>query len=120
MKVTTTLKVTTMVTQVPAITPAVTPAIEPSVTTIRSITFRADEVGYFDPDLDSDRDMVTIGKDLWFRDVFLFTNRLKDTAITKDVRTNRTACLRGTALTGIKANGMVMILPRIPQIRRPR
>jgi hypothetical protein len=56
-------------------------------------------VGYFEPDLDSDGDMVTVGKDLWFRDVFLFTDRLKDIAITKDVRTNRTAFLRGTALT---------------------
>jgi hypothetical protein len=50
-------------------------------------------VGYFDPDLDEshgDRDIVIIGKDLWFRDVFLFTDRLKDVAITKAdiVRTN--------------------------------
>ena len=43
--------------------------------------------------------IVTIGKDLWFRDVFLFTDRLKDIAITKDVRTNWTACFRGIALT---------------------
>jgi hypothetical protein len=45
--------------------------------------------------------MVTIGKDLWFRDVFLFIDRLKDIAITKAdaVRTNWTACLRGTTLT---------------------
>ena len=44
------------------------------------IPFRADEAGSFDPDLDEshgDRDMVTIGKDLWFRDVFLFTGGLK-------------------------------------------
>jgi hypothetical protein len=40
-------------------------------------------VGYFDPDLDADDDMVTIGKDLWFRDVFLSTERLKDITITK-------------------------------------
>lgn len=37
-------------------------------------------MGSFDPDLDEshgDRDMVTIGKDLWFRDVFLVTDGLK-------------------------------------------
>jgi hypothetical protein len=51
------------------------------------IPFRADEVGYFDPDLDEshgDRDMVTIGKGLWFRDVFLFTDGLKDVLIRKE------------------------------------
>jgi hypothetical protein len=85
----------------PAITPAVTPAIEPSAS-FKSIPFRADEVGYFDPDLDADDgDMVTIGKDLWFRDVFLFTDRLKDVAVIKAdaIRSNWTSCLRGTALS---------------------
>jgi hypothetical protein len=63
----------------PAIVPTIIPTIEPSFTTVKLILFRADEVGYFDPDLDADEgDMVTIGKDLWFRDVFLFTDRLKD------------------------------------------
>jgi hypothetical protein len=83
----------------PAIVPAVTPAIEP-FTTIKSIPFRADEVGYFDPDLDAEGYIVTVGKDLWFRDVFLFRDRLKDVAVTKAdvVRTNWTACLRGTTL----------------------
>jgi hypothetical protein len=87
---------------VPAIVPAVTPAFEPSAS-FKSIPFRADEVGYFDPDLDANAegDMVTVGKDLWFRDVFLFTDRLKDIATTKAdvVRANWTACLRGTALS---------------------
>jgi hypothetical protein len=88
--------------QPPAPAPAVTPAIEPPFT--KSIPFRADEVGYFDPDLDETQgegDMVTIGKDLWFRDVFLFTDRLKDVAVTKAdaVRGNWTSCLRGTALS---------------------
>jgi hypothetical protein len=75
---------------VPTIVPVVTPTFEPSAS-FKSIPFRADEVGYFDPDLDADAegDMVTIGKDLWFRDVFLFTDRLKDIAVTKEaVRSN--------------------------------
>ena len=86
----------------PAIVPTIIPTIEPSFTTVKPILFRADEVGYFDPDLDADEgDMVTIGKDLWFRDVFLFTDRLKDIATTKAdaVQANWTACLRGTALS---------------------
>lgn len=48
----------------PVIVPAITtPAIEPSAS-FESIPFRADEVGYFDPDLDAEGDMVTVGKDL--------------------------------------------------------
>jgi hypothetical protein len=75
---------------VPTIVPVITtPAIEPSAS-FKSIPFRADEVGYFDPDLDAEGDMVTVGKDIWFKDVFLFTDRLKDVAVTKGdvVRTN--------------------------------
>jgi hypothetical protein len=49
------------VTQAPTIVPALTPAIEPFT---KSTPFPADEVGCFDPDLDADGDMVTIGKDL--------------------------------------------------------
>jgi hypothetical protein len=48
----------------PAPAPIVTPIIDPS-TSFKSTPFRADEVGYFDPDLDADKgDMVTISKDL--------------------------------------------------------
>lgn len=48
-------------TQAPTIVPVVTPATEPFT---KSTPFRADEVGHFDPDLNADGDMVTIGKDL--------------------------------------------------------
>jgi hypothetical protein len=82
----------------PALAPAIVPTIIPVITTpaikpsasFKSIPFRADEVGYFDPDLDAEGDMVTVGKDIWFKDVFLFTDRLKDVAVTKGdvVRTN--------------------------------
>jgi hypothetical protein len=75
---------------IPIIIPIVTPVFEPS-TSFKSIPFRADKVGYFDPDLDTDAkgDIVTIGKDLWFRDVFLFTDRLKDIVVIKEaVRSN--------------------------------
>jgi hypothetical protein len=89
--------------QAARITPAITPAIDPSPTTFPSIRFRADIVCYFDPDLDTDgdRDMVTIRKDLCIRDVFLFTNRLKDIYLTKadPFQSNWPSCLRGTALS---------------------
>jgi hypothetical protein len=52
-------------TPTPIIVPIIIPIIEPSFTTIKPILFRADEVGYFNPDLDADEgDIVTIGKDL--------------------------------------------------------
>jgi hypothetical protein len=94
------------VTQPPASTitqaPAIAPAVEPS-TTFMSIPFQADEVSFFDPGLDEsyEGDMLTIGKDLWFRDVFLFSDRLNDIAIAKAdaVRSNWTSCLRGAAIT---------------------
>jgi hypothetical protein len=86
----------------PAPAPIVTPIINPS-TSFKSTPFRADKVGYFDPDLDTNTkgDMVIISKDLWFRDVFLFTDRLKDIVTTKAdvVRANWIACLRGTTLS---------------------
>jgi hypothetical protein len=80
----------------PTPTPIVTPTIKPSAS-FKSIPFRADEVGYFA----DEGDIVTISKDLWFRDVFLFTDRLKDIVTTKVdvVRANWTACLRGTTLS---------------------
>jgi hypothetical protein len=89
-------------TQPPASTITQAPAIEPS-TTFMSIPFRVDEVCFFDPGLDEsyEGDMLTIGKDLWFRDVFLFSDRLDDIAIAKAnaVRSNWKSCLRGAAIT---------------------
>ena len=88
----------------PAIAPIATSTIKPSFTTVKSMPFRADEVDYFNPNLDETQgegDIVTISKDLWFRDVFLFTDRLKDVANTKAdaIRSNWTSYLRGTALS---------------------
>jgi hypothetical protein len=67
------------------------PAIEPFT---KSIPFRADEVGHLGSDLDEPNHTgmeiwSQFGKDLWFRDMFLFTARLKDIAVTKEaVRIN--------------------------------
>jgi hypothetical protein len=87
------------VSQVPKIAPAVITET-PFPRTSNRFYFEPTK-SVFDPDLDESHEgyIVTIGKDLWFRDVFLFTGRLKDIGITKDVRTNWTACFRGIALT---------------------
>jgi hypothetical protein len=63
--------------------------------------FRADDVGYFDPHMVGDGDMFTQGKEVWFKDVYLFTERVRDVAQIKGedvLKTNIPACLRGTAL----------------------
>jgi hypothetical protein len=64
-----------------------TPVIEP-FTAFKSIPFQADEVGYFDPDLDADAkgDMVIIRKDLWFRDVFLLFIRHYSLLVSRRIR----------------------------------
>jgi hypothetical protein len=50
----------------PVIIPIIVPIIEPSFTTVKLMLFRADEVGYFNPDLDANTkgDIVIIRKDL--------------------------------------------------------
>jgi uncharacterized membrane protein len=53
--------------------------------------------------------IVTIGKDLWFRDVFLFTDRLKDIAIISMYGRIEQLIYVALPLPGTKANGMVMI-----------
>lgn len=62
------------------------------------------DLGYFDPHLDKsygEREIVTVGKDLYFRSVILFIERIKDIAAVKGdalVRTNLNTSLRDTAL----------------------
>src|SRR2546429_194915 len=46
-------------------------------------------------------DIVTVGKDIYYRNVFLFTEQIKELAIVKGaqlIRTNVNTCLRGAAL----------------------
>lgn len=62
------------------------------------------ELGYFDPLLDKafgDGDVISAGKDTYFRNVHLFIDRIEDVAATKGtsiVRTNVNLSLRGSAL----------------------
>ena len=75
-----------------------------TITTSRQ-ALRAEEVGYFDPEYQSEQGMqgsvVNAGKHVFYKDVYFFTDRLKDLAVQHgetDVKSVMTACLRGSAL----------------------
>ena len=63
--------------------------------------WNAKDIGFFDPHLDKsygDGDIVTQGSDVYYRNVMLFIERVKDLAAIKGaavVRTNLNTCLRG-------------------------
>lgn len=69
-------------------------------------SWRPDELGFFDPDLQDDAvvgkgDIVYLGNHPYYRNVFVFVDRIKDVAQAKGnqtVRLNLHSCLRGTAL----------------------
>ncbi|CAG8950508.1 hypothetical protein HYFRA_00007005 [Hymenoscyphus fraxineus] len=88
----------------PAPAPAPEPTYEPTYEPAQQQQIAVTDIGYFDPRLDESfgkGDIVTVGKDVWFRDVFLFTERIKDIALLKgqnSVRGIVTSCLRGSAL----------------------
>ena len=70
--------------------------------TAGSSRWRTDEIGFFDPHYESmtGEDIITAGKDTVYRDVFLFTNQLRQIASIKGeevVRLNSPLCLRGYA-----------------------
>jgi hypothetical protein len=66
--------------------------------------WRADEVGFFFPDLHpsyGSADIITIGKDSFYRNASVFLSRLDDIVKLKGgeiVRNNVPTCLHGTAL----------------------
>ncbi len=67
--------------------------------------WNAKDIGFFDPHLDKsygEGDIVTQGSDVYYRNVMLFVERVKDLAAIKGpaiVRTNLNTCLRGDAQT---------------------
>ena len=65
--------------------------------------WRTEDVGFFDPriETESTEPIIYQGKDIVYRDVYLFTNRLKSIAQLKGkdaVRRNSQLCLRGYAM----------------------
>ena len=62
---------------------------------------RIKEVGFFDPKHQQEQGtdpVVNIGKHVFYRDIYIFVDRLKDLAVSHDVKRVITACLRGSAL----------------------
>ena len=75
----------------------------PAITTSLP-SFKAEEIGYFHPDLDKsygEGDVVFSGKDTLIRDVHLFCDRIRDVAELRGpnlVKASLPGCLRGIAL----------------------
>ena len=80
------------------------PTPQTSIASLNLPTYiRPEEVGYFDPDYQSEQGtsspIVSVGKYVWFRDVYMYVTRLKDfVALGKDIKSVITSCLRGSAL----------------------
>ena len=83
--------------------PTRSPPVQAVITTTKS-EIRAEEVGFFDPEYQQEQgttqgQVVNAGKHVYYRDVYLFVNRLKDLANYRDgVKHIVTVCLRGSAL----------------------
>ena len=63
---------------------------------------RAEHVGYFDPEYQPEHGqqgpVVNAGKYVYYRDVYVFVDRLKDLAMQHDVKQVISSCFRGSAL----------------------
>ena len=75
-----------------------------SAVTHENQKWRADEIGFFDPQLDlsfGEGDIVTVGKDIYYRSANVFCERVEDIATIKSadlVKANLNTCFRGAAL----------------------
>jgi hypothetical protein len=78
-------------------------AHETVITTRKKSSFRVSDVEFFDSQLNlfyDSEDVVQVRRDLYYRDVYLFVERIKNAVImfeAKIVRTNLFACLRESA-----------------------
>lgn len=70
-----------------------------------TVKLRAEEVGYFDPEYQQEQGssgpVVNAGKHVFYKDVYVFTDRLKDLAAQRgesDIKSVMTACFRGSVL----------------------
>ena len=92
-------------------TPAPIPSVETSPSSHPAPTtaerppkaLRAEQVGYFDPEYqqeqgDTSGPVANAGKYVYYRDVYVFVDRLKAMAKKNDVKPVISECLRGTAL----------------------
>ena len=90
--------------QTPQDTVSVSPPAQPTITTTKP-EIRAEEVRFFDPEYREEQGatnsgpVVNAGKHVFYRDVYVFVERLKDLASHRNgVKSILTACLRGSAL----------------------
>ena len=61
---------------------------------------KPEDVGYFDPEVEADGGITTVGKHIFYKDVYAFADRLRDLAAIKGLEKVQevwTTCLRGTA-----------------------
>lgn len=78
--------------------------VQPTLTAAVKPRWKAEDIGFFDPYLDASYgagDLVSVGKDTYYRDVHLFAAQVANIARTKGstlVAANLHTCLRGTAL----------------------
>ena len=71
----------------------------PTINTTKSKTMKPEEVGFFDSEYEDTGPVVNAGKHIFYKNVYVFVDRLKDLATNKnDVKNVLTACLRGSAL----------------------
>ena len=67
------------------------------------VPLRAEEVGYFDPEYQQEQRMsngpvINASKYVYYRDVYIFVDRLKDLATQHDIKHIISTCFRGSAL----------------------
>ena len=77
----------------------------PALPVTNASQLRAEEVGYFDPEYQqehgSNGPVVNAGKHVFYKDIYVFTNRLKDLAVQRGERDTKAviaSCFRGSAL----------------------
>ena len=62
---------------------------------------KPEEVGFFDPEYEGTRPIVNAGKHVFYKDIYVFIDRLKDITVQhreSNIRNVLTACFRETTL----------------------
>ena len=80
----------------------------PPKSVTKPVDFKVHEIGFFHPGLAITRDLseglfVISGKDIYYRDVYMFVQQLRRVARSKLVEGHLHLCLRGSAITWFSA-----------------
>ena len=81
---------------------------DPPKSVTKPVDFKVHEIGFFHPGLAVSKELpqgpfVTSGKDVYYRDVYMFVQQLRRVARSKSVEGHLHLCLRGTAITWFSA-----------------